>query len=129
MISYKQARRIALEELNSSSKGYRIALYEPGVSFEYGWIFYYDQEGVFHPRLSEINSKIKRCLEEGKSEEESRLLLSEKEQKIHSNSLGLVGQLPLFIDRETSKALFIKGTVETIKQTIRDIKNTGKAKI
>lgn len=124
MLTYKKAKKLALAYLNKDSEA-KLALYEPGTEFEYGWIFHYTTAGVFHPKLHEIHAKIDRLKKEGVGVNEIEVLLSEKERKLLQNSKGIAGSLPLFIDKASSEISFHKPPTKAIIQEIIEQK-TGK---
>lgn len=119
MLTYKEAKEKVLKYLNEDKIDYKLVLYLPGIEIKYGWVFYYDQEGVFHPKLTEINEKISNFRKEGKEEDEILNLLTEEERRIEYESAGLVGHLPIFIDKENGKMKAYLPPVEGIEQDVR----------
>ena len=121
------AKTKAEEFLNEKGKGYTLLVKEPGVSFEYGWIFQYDHEGVFHPRVDQITEKMKVFVQQGLSEEDCFERFSKEEIEIYENSIGLVGNAPVYVDRENGMVKYCYDfPLELAVQKIREEKTGSK---
>lgn len=118
MLSYTEAKNRILKHLNANGAGQKLKVYEPGTEITYGWVFFYDLEGVFHPGREAIFSKTEALLSAGKSEQECLNKLAPKEKEILENAIGLVGNLPLFIDRESGNISSQFPPIEAIDQEI-----------
>lgn len=124
-MEYSVAKEKVLEFLNRD-QGFKLMVYEPAEEQPYGWVFYYNSEGVFHPRLPEVEEKIRRLLDLGKDDEECLEALTSEERTIYENGSYLAGNIPVFIDKDTGEIMFCGGfNLEIDMQHIREQK-TGK---
>ncbi|HAS47069.1 MAG TPA: hypothetical protein DCS93_41680 [Microscillaceae bacterium] len=125
-MKYEEAKAKVLEFLNKGSAS-RLMVYEPAEEQPYGWVFYYDLIGVFHPRLEEVNHKLKNCIYQGKGDEECLKALTPEERDIYENGIGLVGNRPVFIDKDTGDIRFCSNFyLEMDMHQIREQKTSKK---
>ena len=100
---YQEAKNKVLEYLNKEKK-HKLRIVEPAREIEFGWVFSYNLESTFHPKIDFINQKLKKLIfQDELSQEEAYLHLSREEIIIIDNSVGLVGNVPVFIDKETGE--------------------------
>ncbi|UZR96302.1 hypothetical protein [Chondrinema litorale] len=126
-MKYSEAKNKVLEFLNRNEENIRKMVYEPAIEFEYGWIFTFDQEGVFHPKIDEVLKKIKSLKDANLTDNQIFENLSDEDLSIYENSIGLVGQAPVFIDKENGEVSYcLNPSIELEIQKIKEQKRGKK---
>jgi len=120
MLTYEKAKTIALEHLNNPLQNDKIILLEPGIEFEYGWIFSYSKERYSNPKLLEIYSKIDFWRNNGKSDEDIEELITQDESEILMTGIAPAGALSLnlIVDKKNHVVTFKESPAEAIIQEI-----------
>jgi len=126
MLKYEEAKKKVLEYLNKEQTKEHFLLNEPGEEISYGWVFSYDLKGIFHPKVKEIEEKIKALKIKGNMEDRLEDILTREEIEILDNAVGLVGNAPIFIDKETAEIRMCQFPIEAIVQEIKESKTGQK---
>ncbi|MDJ1482910.1 hypothetical protein QNI16_20580 [Cytophagaceae bacterium YF14B1] len=102
-MDYQEAKQLVLEYLNQDAVqcGYRLAVYEPPIEFEYGWVFSFNTEHALEPRPFE--KKVQQMLDNGLSLAQIEASLTNEDREQESKEVGLVGTAPIFVDRQTQQ--------------------------
>ncbi len=105
-MTYKEARQRILAYLNADKMD-AFAVYEPAIECEFGWIFSYNLKEAISPTLS---SKIEQRKAQGHTYAEIEAILTPKDLEQDKLEAGLVGNMPVFVDKETGAIEVLSGT-------------------
>ncbi len=127
-MEYEVAKARVLAFLNQGKSSEKLMVHEPAEQQPYGWVFHYAYESLFHPRLKEVEQKLKNCIQQSQSEVACLEALTSEERTIYENANDhlLAGNRPIFIDKDTGGLMFCSNySTEIDMQLVREQK-TGK---
>ncbi|MDJ1501532.1 hypothetical protein [Xanthocytophaga agilis] len=107
-MDYQEAKQLVLEYINQDvvQHGYRLAVYEPAIEFEYGWVFSFDTEHALG--LRPFEKKVQQMLDDGLSLPQIETSFTDEDREHEGKEVGLVGTAPIFIDKQTRQIRLLK---------------------